>query len=316
MPAKQLEDLIDNILGVDVTGEKTAALGDLVGVVQAAFPGGEVILQLDRNPPAEAALVESSAGRLVFNLRRAGGSLGRMTVLTIDQGFTARELEILAVVLANTLAKIEKHAGVEKQLARLNTYLTISTSIQNNLDLDEQLTAIIFLCMDSLAADGASVLLLCDDRQQLEFHTVGGGDESTSLVRFKMPADQGIAGLALREGSPVIVNNAQEHPLFFREADQMSGFFTRNIIAAPLVAGDEVLGVLEIVNKNDGTDFSEDDGHLAQDIANEVSFAIRNTKIFEYTVSTYCKILQGEKTCAGCRRPLKSWTPCRRQIMS
>ena len=82
------------------------------------------------------------------------------------------------------------------------------------------------------------------------------------------------------------------------------------MIAIPLVAEEERIGVLEVLNKLNMYSFSEDDYLLLLSIAEEIAFAIRNTKIFEYVASTYCKQLQGEGSCKGCKRPLGSWTPC------
>jgi hypothetical protein len=49
-------------------------------------------------------------------------------------------------------------------------------------------------------------------------------------------------------------------------------------------------------------------------VAEEIAFAIRNAKIFEYVVNSYCKQRQGETSCKGCKRPLKSWTPCAKYL--
>jgi GAF domain-containing protein len=96
--------------------------------------------------------------------------------------------------------------------------------------------------------------------------------------------------------------------------DSSTGFTTRNMIAAPLNADRQIVGVIEVLNKNGGLDFTRNDADLLLNIANEVSFAVRNARIFEYVVTTYCKILQGQSNCHGCKRPLQNWTPCRRQL--
>jgi hypothetical protein len=67
--------------------------------------------------------------------------------------------------------------------------------------------------------------------------------------------------------------------------------------------------VLEILNKFEG-DFLEEDLLFLKTIAEEIAFAIRNGKLFEVVVKSYCKIRQGENSCRGCKRPLGSWTPC------
>jgi transcriptional regulator with GAF, ATPase, and Fis domain len=81
------------------------------------------------------------------------------------------------------------------------------------------------------------------------------------------------------------------------------------MIAVPLTAGEEKIGVLQILNKFEG-DFHEEDLLFLQTIAEEIAFAIRNGKLFEVVVKSYCKMRQGENSCRGCKRPLGSWTPC------
>ena len=124
------------------------------------------------------------------------------------------------------------------------------------------------------------------------------------------PADKGIAGSVLQNRQSEIVHNVQNDPRFHGKIDSESGFVTRNMIVVPLLAGEEAVGVLNVLNKADGQDFTEEEhcGLLA--IAEEIAFAIRNAKLFEYVVDSYCKQRQGQSSCKGCRRPLGSWTPC------
>ena len=83
-----------------------------------------------------------------------------------------------------------------------------------------------------------------------------------------------------------------------------------NLIAVPLAAGEEKIGVLEVLNKVDGGSFTEEERLMLVSIAEEIAFAIRNAKLFEYIANTYCKQRQGQTSCRGCERPLGSWTPC------
>ena len=82
------------------------------------------------------------------------------------------------------------------------------------------------------------------------------------------------------------------------------------MIVIPLAAGEEKIGVLEVLNKTNGASFTEEDKFLLLLIAEEIAFAIRNAKVFEYVVNSYCKQRQGFATCKGCKRPLGTWTPC------
>ena len=94
------------------------------------------------------------------------------------------------------------------------------------------------------------------------------------------------------------------------QIDKESGFQTKNMIAIPLVAGKERVGVLEVLNKAEGEKFTEEERLLLLSFSEEIAFAIRNAKMFEYVVNSYCKQRQGQLSCKGCKRPLGSWTPC------
>lgn len=56
--------------------------------------------------------------------------------------------------------------------------------------------------------------------------------------------------------------------------------------------------------------FTQNEHLFLQMIAEEIAFAIRNAKIFNYVVNSYCKQRQGLASCKGCKGPLGSWTPC------
>ncbi len=85
-------------------------------------------------------------------------------------------------------------------------------------------------------------------------------------------------------------------------------------MAAPLISGEEVIGVIEAINKIGNDGFDQEDERMLLAIADEVALAVKNAKIFDYVVDSYCKIRQGLNSCKGCIRPLKSWTPCVRQL--
>jgi hypothetical protein len=82
------------------------------------------------------------------------------------------------------------------------------------------------------------------------------------------------------------------------------------MIVISLSAGEEKIGVLEVLNKVGGVPFYEEERLMLHNIAEEIAFAIRNGKMFEVVVKSYCKQRQGLNTCKGCKRPLGSWTPC------
>ena len=82
------------------------------------------------------------------------------------------------------------------------------------------------------------------------------------------------------------------------------------MIVVPLVAGEEKVGVMSVLNKINEGNFTQEEHQSLKLIAEEIAFAIRNARIFEYVADSYCKQRQGLLSCKGCKRPLGSWTPC------
>jgi signal transduction protein with GAF and PtsI domain len=215
----------------------------------------------------------------------------------------------LTRILAGAVHRFLERAEMEGQLKQLNTYLTVSSAVTQPLDLPEVLEIALYSCIEAVSATEASVLLLDDEKKNFRFYQIEGPAKPV-LKGCGFPADKGLAGAVLRSRQSEVINDVQNDPRFYGKVDDDSGFTTRNMIALPLVAGDEEVGVLEVLNKADDGTFTEEERSLLDCVAEEIAFSIRNAKVFEYVVNSYCKQRQGHNSCRGCRRPLGSWTPC------
>ena len=75
------------------------------------------------------------------------------------------------------------------------------------------------------------------------------GPAKLGLVDVTFPVDQGLAGYVYQTQKSAIFNDVQQDHRFYGKFDSVSGFQTKNLVAIPLVAGDEKIGVLEVLNK-------------------------------------------------------------------
>ncbi len=68
-----------------------------------------------------------------------------------------------------------------------------------------------------------------------------------------------MAGWVFENRKPVIVDNAYEDSRFYKEIDDITGFFTHNLICTPLLDDkDYCLGTLQSLNKKTGNFTSND----------------------------------------------------------
>ncbi len=90
-----------------------------------------------------------------------------------------------------------------------------------------------------------------------------------------------------RTGKPIIVNDASRSPNFHKMIDDTTGFATRSLICAPLATHHKILGVIEVLNKQDGSEFGEQDLEAVVSVANTAAMAIENTRLHQSVLEAY-----------------------------
>lgn len=100
----------------------------------------------------------------------------------------------------------------------------------------------------TLGTDEASVLVREGDAGDLRFLTAIG-KVADQLIGMPVPAGKGIAGFVLMSGQPMAVSDAEGDETFYAEVDRATGYSTQSILAVPLRFNDEIVGVLEYVNR-------------------------------------------------------------------
>jgi len=163
---------------------------------------------------------------------------------------------------------------LHEHIAGLQVVLDVTRELAAEKDLESLLDLIIQRASEALRCERASLFLFDDERQELYTHSVTQLDEGVETIR--MPIDKGIVGLVARERRIEHVAAPYDHPEFNPEYDQLTGFHTRNILAAPLIAwGDEekLLGVLQLINRTDGS-FDDADSQLLAAFAAHAAVAV------------------------------------------
>ena len=216
-------------------------------------------------------------------------------------------------LISNLLDNAISHEEKTKKISMLNLYQTVSSSLAYVGDLHELLNTIMSIVTSELLCEEGSVLMLDEENNEFEFFTAVG-ETGKDLEKVRFPADKGIAGRALREGTTLVVNDVADSPDFYGNIDKEHGFKTKSILATPLISGEEAVGVIEAINKIGDDGFDKEDAQILSAIADEVALAVKNARLFDYVVNSYCNIRQGLHSCKGCERPLKSWTPCVRHL--
>ncbi|HDP35879.1 MAG TPA: GAF domain-containing sensor histidine kinase [Candidatus Hydrogenedentes bacterium] len=137
-------------------------------------------------------------------------------------------------------------------------------------------------------AEAASVMLYDDTTNELYFRVALGdsGDQETLKREVRLKPGQGIAGAAAQDRVTVHVPNVNEDPRFYSEADEMTRFQTRNLLAVPMIERNQLVGVLELVNKIDGDSFSPLDQYVMEMFGSVAASAVVNARLIEEQIRT------------------------------
>jgi len=145
---------------------------------------------------------------------------------------------------------------------------------------DELLRSIVEAARGIFGAAAASIALVNEKLQTLDFKvSVGVGNEN--VVGMSVPLGKGIAGYVAMTGQPIAISNLQQDARFNKDFAQSTGYVPRSILATPLLRGDQVIGVMEVLDKIDAPSFGMQDMDLLGIFARQAAIAIHQSQQYE-----------------------------------
>jgi HD-GYP domain-containing protein (c-di-GMP phosphodiesterase class II) len=166
---------------------------------------------------------------------------------------------------------------VEELETRLRLLVNFGGVVSKETHLDRLLELIAHQVKTIINCDRCSVFIL-DKRTNELWSKVALGLQHTEV---KVPFGRGIVGHVASTGQIMNIPKAYEDSRFSQEIDMLTGYTTRNILAAPLRnVGGHIIGVFEAMNKN-GRPFDTDDEGILQLISSMAASAIENAQLYE-----------------------------------
>jgi len=153
-------------------------------------------------------------------------------------------------------------------------------------ELDEVLKEILSKANEFMPSEAGSILLddpsqkselLGDPAQNLLYFVACFGLRSEKLLGEKINAGTGIAGHTYLSGSPYMSADASVDEHFNRKIDSKLDAHTRSVLCVPIVIGNSVCGVIELLNRQGHESYSIDDLKLMEIFAGYTSTLIQNS---------------------------------------
>lgn len=159
-------------------------------------------------------------------------------------------------------------------------YGSIGKIITTSLRFEDILDSIMQEIQAAFEAENWSLLRFDETQGELFFVIVEGVDiDKVRNIRLKQ--GEGIAGYVVSTGNPVFVADVRKDEHFSNKVDQASGFETRSILAVPIKYREKLYGVIELVNRYDGENFTQNEYLILQTIADFAGIAFANAHLYQ-----------------------------------
>jgi len=168
---------------------------------------------------------------------------------------------------------------MRERLENLKECFRVSGLINSSLQLDEVLENIMTTSRSILGADACSLMLVDEKSDELVFEVAQGPVADKLKGGMRIRRGQGIAGYVHDSGQPLLIENAYEDTRFNREFDRMTGYRTQTILCVPLKIKERVIGVSQVINKLDGSNFNEEDKETLSLLCAHAAIAVENARL-------------------------------------
>jgi len=169
---------------------------------------------------------------------------------------------------------------------RLKNLVKANQSLAHIESLNDLLPQLLDLAQEVTGAQASSILLYNPTADVLEFALAKNealGEETEQILKtnVELKMGEGLAGWVAANRKPVIIQDVQRDTRFFKEADHYTGFQTRNLLCVPIVYGEELLGVIEVLNSKGRPCFDTEDEEILDSFAQLAGVAIIRSRLLE-----------------------------------
>ena len=178
----------------------------------------------------------------------------------------------------------------------------VGKNVMADTELPKLLDRVMLMALQAIKASAASILLIDEQTGELFFEAARGSVRNP-LLRMRLKVKSGIAYRVTQNGKSIIANDVSQDPRFNLAVDQMTGFVTKSILCTPLMAGGEIVGAIEIINKWDGSEFDEQDLELLTSLASTSALAINNERLHRAVLNSYINTIKALSEAIDARDP-------------
>jgi len=199
-----------------------------------------------------------------------------------ERQFDHRETRLCQTIANQAAISVENawlYEGERKRVAQLKAIGEVGQQIASKLDLDELLHQVVDSLVHVFTYYYANILLVDADAGELVLQA-SAGHTGRMYEGYRMKiGQQGITGWVAQTGEPLLVGDVTKEPRYHLVEELGDA---RSELAVPIKAKGEVIGVLDVQSTQLNA-FYEDDLFTLSTLADQVSVAIENARLYKQT---------------------------------
>jgi RND family efflux transporter MFP subunit len=166
----------------------------------------------------------------------------------------------------------ERHNSLTS-ITRVTHFYDIEKVFSSTLEMDQLLPLIGSKICETLECEAVNVWMVQGDGSLLLMHQAG--EDPTTQQGMTQKGGEGIAGDVSDNGEPVLITEPEDERLVRRNLNTGEGQ-VESIAVVALLDKESLVGVVEAVNRIDGTPFDDDDLFVLSNLSETASIALRN----------------------------------------
>jgi diguanylate cyclase (GGDEF)-like protein len=230
-----------------------------------------------------------------------GEVIGLLTMGTKagDQPFDEFDLYYLQQISAQAAVSINtchlytrrqrEKEGLDKTLQNLSLLYGIGKAMNYISDLKNLLQYILTQAIEITSAEKGSIMLYSLETDRLNIRVLAGLEDTELQDRVNnneircrsFKPGEGIAGKVFKKAEPMIVNNIRGDDLFIRSDTS----YVHSIACIPMVVYSDVIGVINVTNKKEGMEFTDEDVEMLKAVADQAAVAVNKAQLWDMAVT-------------------------------
>lgn len=251
----------------------------ILGIVVSLLLAATIARPINRLVQAAKKIGKGDLGtRVKITSRDEIGELGEVfNQMSKRLSGSFRSLEEKSTLLARAKEELNQRVLDLQMLQRL------STKISSKLEREDLLRLIVELFMEVAQVEKGSLMLWDEKKKRLSIaYGIGISEEAKKHLRLKR--GEGIAGSVFEKKRSMVINDTLRDQRYKSLKTEKKLHRTETLLALPLVAKGEGVGVITLSNKVSRQPFIRRDEELLSTLASHAAVAIQNAMLYEQAI--------------------------------